>query len=101
MLLPIASIGSGIGDYVSAVIIVYLIILLAYLLTNMIFSFGARPPYAVWSDAVLSFIREVSEPYLRIFRRFIPPIGPIDLSPIIAIFLLLILDEIIRRIFNG
>ena len=51
----------------------------------MLFSFGLRPPYSRWSDAVLSFLRDVSEPYLRIFRKFIPPIGMFDLSPIVAI----------------
>jgi YggT family protein len=99
--LPIASIGSQIGDYLSALVIVYVVILLVYLLTNMIFSFGARPSYALWSEAVLNFMRDVSEPYLRIFRRFIPPLGPIDLSPMVSIFVLLFLDELIRRVFNA
>lgn len=100
-MLAFATVGSSIGDYLSAVVIVYIIILLAYLLTNMIFSFGARPAYALWSEAVLNFIRDVSLPYLGFFRRFIPPLGPIDLSPMVAIFVLLILDEVIRRILNA
>jgi YggT family protein len=100
-MLAFATVGSSIGHYLSAVVIVYIIILLAYLLTNMIFSFGARPSYAIWSEAVLNFIRDVSLPYLAIFRRFIPPLGPIDLSPMVAIFVLLFLDEIIRRILNA
>jgi YggT family protein len=33
-------------------------------------------------------IGKIVEPYLSIFRRFIPPIGMIDLSPIVAIFAL-------------
>ena len=37
---------------------------------------------------MLGFLRDVSEPYLGIFRRFIPPIGPIDISPIVAILVL-------------
>jgi YggT family protein len=100
-MLALASVQSQIGDYLSALVIVYVVMLLAYLLTNMIFSFGARPGYAIWSEAVLNFLRDVSEPYLRIFRRFIPPLGPIDLSPMVSIFVLLFLDELIRRLFNG
>ena len=40
------------------------------------------------SDAILGFLRDVSEPYLRVFRRFIPPMGQIDLSPLLAIIVL-------------
>ena len=32
------------------------------------------------------WISKLVEPYLGIFRRFIPPLGPIDISPIVAIF---------------
>ena len=44
-----------------------------------------RLPYARWSDAILTFLRDVCEPYLRLFRRLIPPIGMFDFSPMIAI----------------
>ena len=37
---------------------------------------------------MLEFLRQVCEPYLSIFRRFIPPIGPLDISPIVAILVL-------------
>ena len=41
------------------------------------------------------------EPYLRIFRRFIPPFGPIDISPIVAILVLQIVGGIIVNLIRG
>ena len=60
-----------------------------------------RLPYSRWSDAVLNFLRDVSEPYLRLFRRFIPPVGMFDFSPMIAIFVLYILRTVITSLITG
>jgi len=43
----------------------------------------------------------VCEPYLGFFRRFIPPLGPIDLSPVVAIILLQIVGGIVVRLIRG
>ncbi len=90
-----------IANYVGTLFDVYVLLIFVYILANMLFSFGLRPPYARWSDAVLSFLRDVSEPYLRIFRKFIPPIGMFDLSPIIAIILLYLVKTLIVNLING
>lgn len=92
---------SDIADYVSALLTVYWIILIAYILTSIYFNFGGRVPYSRWFGAILSFLRDVSEPYLSIFRRFIPPIGPIDISPIVAIFVLFFVGDLIVRLIRG
>ena len=68
---------------------------------QLVFSFGGRVPYAQWSSAVLGFLRDVSEPYLSIFRRFIPPIGPIDISAIVAILVLQIVRAILPPLIAG
>ena len=99
--LPLASARTEIADFVGALITDYTQILLAYLVINLIFAFGARPGYYRWLDAVLTFLRDVSEPYLRIFRRFIPPLGPLDLSPIVAIFVLQIVGSIVVNLIRG
>ena len=67
---------------------VYTLLIIAYILSSLFFAFGGRLPYSRWSSAILGFLRDVCEPYLAIFRRFIPAIGPLDLSPIIGILLL-------------
>jgi uncharacterized protein YggT (Ycf19 family) len=90
-----------IANYVSALFTVYILLIFVYILINLLFSFGVRPPYSRWSDAVLNFLRDVVEPYLRIFRRLIPPIGMFDLTPMIAIFLLYFLDRIVYSAIHG
>ena len=90
-----------IANYVSALFTVYIVLIFLYILMNLLFSFGMRLPYARWSDAVLSFLRDVCEPYLRLFRRFIPALGMFDFSPIIAIFVLYIVRTIVVNAISG
>ena len=96
-----ATVRSDVADFLGTLIGVYTLIILAYIVINLIFAFGARPGYYRWLDAVLTFLRDVSEPYLRIFRRFIPPIGPIDLSPIVAILVLQIVGGLLVDVVRG
>jgi YggT family protein len=90
-----------IANYVSALFLVYILLIFVYILLNMIFSLGLRPPYSRWTDAVMNFLRDVCEPYLRIFRRFIPPIGMFDLTPMIAIILLYIVRTVVVNAITG
>src|SRR3954451_6714782 len=90
-----------IAGYVSAVFLVYTLLIIAYILSSMFFAFGGRVPYSRWSSAVLGFLRDVCEPYLGFFRRFIPAIGPFDLSPIVAIFVLNFAGRIITGLISG
>jgi uncharacterized protein YggT (Ycf19 family) len=90
-----------VSNYVSALFTVYILLLFVYILTNLLFSFGMRPPYSRYTDAVLGFLRDVCEPYLRIFRKFIPPIGMFDLSPMLGIILLYVLQRVITNLITG
>ena len=90
-----ATVRGEIAGFLSALLTVYIIIILAYIVMNLFFAFGARPSYSRALDAVMTFLRDVAEPYLRIFRRFIPPLGPIDISPIVAILVLQIVGRLI------
>ena len=94
-LLPTATVRGDIAGFLDALLTVYVILILAYIVVNLFLQFGARPGYSRAFDAVLTFLRDVSEPYLSIFRRFIPPLGPIDISPIIAILVLQIVGRLI------
>jgi YggT family protein len=84
-----------IANYVSALFEVYILVIFVYVLLNMMFTFGLRPPYWRGTDAVLGFLRDVSEPYLRVFRRLIPSLGGLDLSPMLGIIVLIFVREIL------
>jgi YggT family protein len=90
-----------IANYVQALFLVYILLIFVYILLNMMFSLGLRPPYSRYSDAVMSFLRDVCEPYLKIFRRFIPPIGMFDLTPMIAIVVLWIVQMVVVNLIQG
>ena len=61
---------------ISRAFTIYTFMLIAYILLSWI--------PAAQDSAVGRFLAAVCEPYLGIFRRFIPPIGMIDFSPIVA-----------------
>ncbi|WP_205698412.1 YggT family protein [Conexibacter sp. SYSU D00693] len=84
-----------VADFIRALVTVYTIVIIAYILSQMFFSFGGRIPYSRTSNAVLGFLRDVCEPYLSVFRRFIPPIGPLDLSPMVAIIVLQVVGNVV------
>jgi YggT family protein len=101
MTLVLGDVRTTVADYVSALVFVYTLLIFAYIIVQLVFSFGGRIPYGRATSALLTFLRDVCEPYLRIFRRFIPPLGPIDISPIIAIFVLRIVGGLIVRAIHG
>jgi YggT family protein len=101
MTLLLATTRDQVASFVSALVWVYSILIIAYIFTSMYFNVGGRLPYSRWSRAVLDFLRDVCEPYLSIFRRFIPPFGPLDLSPMIAIFVLVILGNVVANLVRG
>ncbi len=77
-----------VANYVSALFTVYIVLIFVYILLNLMLSFGVRVPYSRWSDGAMSFLRDVCEPYLRLFRRLIPTVGMFDFTPMIAIIVL-------------
>ncbi|WP_013325223.1 YggT family protein [Gloeothece verrucosa] len=56
---------------------------------------------ADWAYQIMSFLSPITDPYLNIFRSFIPPLGGIDFSPILAIFLLQILQSLVESFAYG
>ena len=82
-------------NFVQVFTLVYFLLIFAYILMSWV-----RLPYSIWLNRIQRFLYDVVEPYLRIFRRFIPPIGPLDISPIVAILVLWIVSGLVIRILG-
>src|SRR5947208_6636038 len=91
----LASTRTQVADYVSTVLYVYTLLIILYIVIQLLLAAGLRPPYSRTLDAVLSFLRDICEPYLRLFRRIVPVFGGFDFSPILAIFTLAIFNRIV------
>ena len=93
--LPLADAISTIENFVDVFISVYVLLIFAYIITSWV-----RLPYSPWLNRVQRFLYDVCEPYLRLFRRILPTMGPIDLSPIIAVFSLYFIDLVLKTILD-
>ena len=92
---------TDIADYVDTLVLVYVVPIFIRILVSWFRSI----PYHPVLSAILQFVDDVTSPYLNLFRRFIPMarLGPaaIDLSPIVATFVLLIVGGIVVDIIRG
>jgi len=86
----------SVQSFVAVFIYVYTLLILAYIITSWV-----RMPYSPWLNRIQRFLYDVCEPYLRLFRRFLPPIGgAIDLSPIVSVIVLVGLDQLVVRLLG-
>lgn len=95
MTLLLASARTDIADYLSTLIYVYTLLIIVYIVVNLLFAVGLRPPYSRATNAILTFLRDVCEPFLRLFRRIVPMVGAFDFSPILAIVTLNIFNSLV------
>jgi YggT family protein len=91
----LADAANSINTFIDVFIYVYVLLIFVYVLTSWV-----RLPYSVWVRRISDFLRDVCEPYLRIFRRILPPLGPLDLSPVVAIFALFALKALVDALFD-
>jgi YggT family protein len=97
----VASVRDDIATYVNALFIVYIALIFA----SVLISYFPRVPYNPALRAVLDFVSETTRPYLNLFRRFLPPIGgggfALDLSPVIGIIVLFVLQAVVVGLISG
>jgi len=89
------------ADYVDALFLVYIILIFV----NILISWIPRMPYNRWLRGFLDFVTETTNPYLNLFRRFIPPLGgggfALDLSPIVGLIVLFIARALVVGAIEG
>lgn len=89
-MIPLAVSRDDVAEYVGALFLVYIVLILIRVLMSWI----PRIPYNPTLRRVLDFVSETTDPYLNLFRRIIPPIGGggfgLDLSPMIGIVVLVL-----------
>ena len=80
--------------------VVYTLIVIAWVIFSFVFAMGLRVPYSRPLNAVLDFLRDVTEPFLRLFRRLPLRVGPLDLTPIVAILALLLASRVVIALLD-
>ena len=100
-MIPLAITRFDIADYVSALFLVYTILIFLRILISWV----PRMPYNRWLRACLDFITETTDPYLNFFRRFLPPLGgggfALDLSPVVGLVVLFVARAIVVGLIEG
>ena len=89
------SAGHWAQSFVDVFISVYILVIFAYIILSWF-----RLPYSVWLSHVQRFLYDVCDPYLRLFRRVIPPLGPVDLSPIVAVLFLYLIKRVLDALLG-
>lgn len=97
----LASARTQIADFLSALLMVYTVMVFAYILLSLVQTAGVRIPYNRATSAAIGFLNDAVEPFLAFFRRFIPPLGPLDLSPLVGIIVLQVVGGLVVRIVAG
>ena len=82
-------------SFIWAFAVVYTLVIFAYILTSWV-----RLPYSPWLNRIQRFLYDVCEPYLRLFRRILPSMGPLDLSPWIATIVLWLFAGVLMRVLD-
>jgi YggT family protein len=98
---PLAITRFDVADYVSALFLVYIVLIFL----NILISWIPRMPYNRPLRATLDFVKETTDPYLNLFRRFLPTIGgsgfALDLSPMIGVIVLFVLQRVVVSLIEG
>jgi YggT family protein len=91
----LADVVTSLQNFIHVFISVYTLLILAFIITSWI-----RLPYSPWLNRIQRFLYDVCDPFLRLFRRVLPPLGPLDLSPMVAVISLILADRLVTLLLD-
>ena len=85
----------SVQSFVNVFVYIYTLLILAYIVMSWV-----RLPYSPWLNRIQRFLYDVCEPYLRLFRKILPTVGPLDLSPVVAVVVLVVLGRVVNALLG-
>jgi YggT family protein len=82
--------------FVDSFVSLYVLLIFAWIVMSYL-----RLPFNLWVYRIRRFLDDTVEPYIRIFRRFVPSFGMIDISPIVAVVALFVFERIAISVLQG
>jgi uncharacterized protein YggT (Ycf19 family) len=79
---------SSVETFINVFLLLYGLVIIAYIITSWL-----RLPYSPTLNRIQRFLYDVCEPYIRLFRRVLPATGGLDLSPMLALIALGVIDR--------
>ena len=92
----LADAASSLQNFVTVFVIIYILFIFAWVLLSWI-----QLPYSTVAASLQRFLDEVVSPYIGLFRGRIPTLGPLDLSPIVAVIVLLVAERVVNALIGA
>ena len=83
-------------QFVFSLYLVYSLLIILYVLMSWV-----RLPYNIWIGRLRGFLHDTVEPLLRPIRSVLPPLGGLDLSPLVALLGVSVLERIVIAVLDG
>jgi YggT family protein len=81
----------------NTIIDIYLFVIMAAVVVSWLIAFGVLNTYNPLARSLVQMLNALTEPVFRRVRRIVPPLGGLDLSPLIVFILL----EALQMLVNG
>jgi len=79
----------------------YTFVIIVQVVISWLVAFGVLNLSNPQAARLTEGLNKLTEPVMEPVRRYVPAIGGIDLSPIIVIFAIMLLEQLVSRIFFG